>query len=500
MIHSDREMMAFSKIAYMDMNNGNVTSQLSHNSNYIESLNGIGVSSGDCQNWNIVKTWDTNSVNGFYACIIDTGDGGATIAFRGSEGMTDVGNWVNDWGRADFKLLNSDQTAQQQEIIRFLSDPEVQKVLSQYDYVDLTGHSLGGNLAEYASVIWNDIPGLENVHPGRCVSNDGPGFSQEFFDKYQNEIQHNPFTVVQYKWSTVGGQLQDIPASVTKWIKVKPCEGNLFSSLLYTLTRHDMSSVDFKDGMVQEGERDGTSIIGQYFSRGLDHMPSVVGDSIVNLLILGGLPIVALLDSCLDEDGKINSLGYSVIGSLVLVALVNPELVLSLAVVGLELLAVAIVFVAAVVLYEMVYEFVEKLIDNIIASVSETIGAIRKWTREQIDAFINSVSSAFGGLMEWIKKGINPGYSYATNNPYIKVDTYQLRNYAGRLDAVNRRVSSLDSRLDSLYGQVGLLDLWNLIQADLLTSYSLRLKNCSGYLNDSASYFEDAENRINSNV
>lgn len=148
----------------------------------------------------------------------------------------------------------------------------------------------------------------------------------------------------------------------------------------------------------------------------------------------------------------------------------------------------------------MVYEFVEKLIDNIIASVSETIGAIRKWTREQIDAFINSVSSAFGGLMEWIKKGINPGYSYATNNPYIKVDTYQLRNYAGRLDAVNRRVSSLDSRLDSLYGQVGLLDLWNLIQADLLTSYSLRLKNCSGYLNDSASYFEDAENRINSNV
>ena len=78
--------------------------------------------------------------------------------------------------------------------------------------------------------------------------------------------------------------------------------------------------------------------------------------------------------------------------------------------------------------------------------------------------------------------------------------TYVLRDYANRIESINKRLASLDARLDSLYLKVGLLDLWNLIQADVLTSYSLRLKNCSGYLNDTAGYFESAENSINSKI
>ena len=474
MYHTDREMMDMSSIAY-----------------HPETCNKIN------NNYSIVKEWDTNDINGFYACIIDNGDGGATISFRGSEGMTDIGSWINDWGNADLKLLNHYETIQQAELKRFLEDPEVQGILRQYDYIDLTGHSLGANHAEFASIIWSTIPGLENTNPRRCVSNDGPGYSQEFFDKYKNEINNNKFEVVQYKWSIVGGQLKDIPADVTKWIEVEPAEGNALSRLLYTLTRHDMKNVKFdENGMVIEGKRDEASIIGQYFSRGMDHLPSFVGDAIVELLIIGGIPIVTLVDECLDDKGNLNANGYMLIGYIASIALMSPELVMSLAVAGLEFLAVTIVLVSAVVLYEIAYEFVEKLVDDIIATVSETIGAIKQWTKELIESFKQTVSDTIKGALNWIKNKLNPGNSYSETNPHIVVDTYSLREYASRLDSVNKRIASLDYRLDALYGKVGLLDLWNLIQADLLTSYSVRLTGCSGYLKDTADIFESTENKI----
>ena len=88
------------------------------------------------------------------------------------------------------------------------------------------------------------------------------------------------------------------------------------------------------------------------------------------------------------------------------------------------------------------------------------------------------------------------GYKYSTANPQIKVDTYKLREYASRIYAVNRRISNLDGRMDSLYWRVGLLDLWNLMQADLMTGYSWRLLRAASYLNDTASDFDAIETEL----
>ena len=61
---------------------------------------------------------------------------------------------------------------------------------------------------------------------------------------------------------------------------------------------------------------------------------------------------------------------------------------------------------------------------------------------------------------------------------------------------VNRCISNLDGRMDSLYWRVGLLDLWNLMQADILTGYSWRLSRCASYLSDTATDFVNAENDL----
>ena len=78
----------------------------------------------------------------------------------------------------------------------------------------------------------------------------------------------------------------------------------------------------------------------------------------------------------------------------------------------------------------------------------------------------------------------------------IKVDTYKLIQYSQRLESVNSRIGRLDARLNSLYAQVNVIDLWNLIQADILTSYSLKLARCKTYLQKTADDFDALEKKL----
>lgn len=120
--------------------------------------------------------------------------------------------------------------------------------------------------------------------------------------------------------------------------------------------------------------------------------------------------------------------------------------------------------------------------------------------RELADNIGDFFAELYGKAKDWYNRNLNAGYKYASANPQISVDTYKLRTYAQRLQSVNGRISRLDGRLDSLYWRVGLLDLWNLMQADILTGYSWRLNRCVSYLNDTATDFENAESALLNNL
>ena len=74
----------------------------------------------------------------------------------------------------------------------YLSDTDLQKEALEfaqecavdYDNITVTGHSKGGNMAQYVTVLMgNQID--------RCVSFDGQGFGDDFFEKYSDEIEAN---------------------------------------------------------------------------------------------------------------------------------------------------------------------------------------------------------------------------------------------------------------------------------------------------------------------
>ncbi len=141
---------------------------------------------------------------------------------------------------------------------------------------------------------------------------------------------------------------------------------------------------------------------------------------------------------------------------------------------------------------EDIPEAIQKFYDAIVATY-EKVKDFISGVKDNIKEFIITVGKS---VKAWYNNNLNYGYKYATSNPQVVVDTYKLKEYAQRLWTVNSRIGKLDGRLDSLYWEVGLLDLWDLMKADLLTGYSWRLQRAANYLNDTAFDFERAETEL----
>lgn len=114
----------------------------------------------------------TTNANGIRAaCFVDS-NGEATVAIRGTGGSFDA------W-RDNFVGLAQTDTAMQQEIAKFVNEN-----CKEYSNITITGHSKGGNLAQYATVVCGD-------KIDRCISYDGQGFNDDFLSKYSSEIAKN---------------------------------------------------------------------------------------------------------------------------------------------------------------------------------------------------------------------------------------------------------------------------------------------------------------------
>ena len=134
-----------------------------------------------------------------------------------------------------------------------------------------------------------------------------------------------------------------------------------------------------------------------------------------------------------------------------------------------------------------------RIVDAFIHMV-EGIADLAEEVRDFVLNCLQAFKEAIGRLKEFLYR-MSPGVRYAENNPYFKADTDRLRDYARRISDVNRRLRDLDSDLRGLYWQVGLLDIWDILVANLITSQSPTLRQVCSYLNDAADRLEEAERK-----
>jgi len=114
-----------------------------------------------------------NYKNGMrFACFVDDGNN-ATVVFRGT---TTTKEW-NDNGQGAYEY----DTIQQIDALNYINS-------LSYNNIIVTGHSKGGNKAQYVTVL---SPKISN-----CVSINGQGFSNEFISKYKDQINKNKSKII----------------------------------------------------------------------------------------------------------------------------------------------------------------------------------------------------------------------------------------------------------------------------------------------------------------
>lgn len=134
------------------------------------------------------------------------------------------------------------------------------------------------------------------------------------------------------------------------------------------------------------------------------------------------------------------------------------------------------------------------LVDAVIRIV-QGVKELAQKVKEAIVTILTAVKKAVNAIYKWVRNTFNAGVRYTNANPYFRVDTDKLRGYASRINAVNNRLRTLDSGLRGLYWQVGLLDIWDILCANLLTGGSPTLNKVKTYLNNTADRMEIAENK-----
>lgn len=135
----------------------------------------------ESHNFKISKCVNKNTADdtGFLTLAIEpepNTDNQVFICCRGSDKMTEENK--NDWVDADIALLAEETTDQQADMAEFMVGME------KYDEINITGHSLGGNLAIYGAISMN-CPELIN----KVYSFDGPGFNDAFIAVYSDQIE-----------------------------------------------------------------------------------------------------------------------------------------------------------------------------------------------------------------------------------------------------------------------------------------------------------------------
>lgn len=264
----------------------------------------------ECGKWKIRDIRDNQATSGMYACLLDTGDGDALVAFRGSESDS----WDNikkDWIESDIGLVNNVLTPQQETAEKYLLDI-YNSYGSEYENLGMTGHSLGGNLAEHAAIT---APDYMRNKISQCVNLDGPGFSNKYLLAHADDIEKSKGVIDHYQWSWCGRLLNPAPGSnyqtiqantpidlgefIKKMIKTPPAVyPGVFTvnTVMNMLWRHDTYNVVNFD-------ENGNAIPGKpdWLAAALEPIADTIDAAL--FLITGGFAFI--LDNTIDEIKKV---------------------------------------------------------------------------------------------------------------------------------------------------------------------------------------------------
>jgi len=458
---------------------------------------------------NGTKDWTDDLIQ---ACTFRDADGNYYVTYRG----TGNGRWADNGDGM------TQQSTEMQEAAKDYFDQMAEEYLIEAKKngkrVIVAGHSKGGNEAQYVYMA-SDYEGLID----NCYSYDGQGFSKKaiawFKEKYGEAYEEKLSRM--YSICGENDYVHDlghviIPDENTYFVETSGSGFVSLHDMRYMLTDDDGNYTglqwNWENGTITHGEQGPVGKLAKRISEELMkldeeslHDTAVAlmylfdlatnGGSIGNVdvnwedyadLLTQGIPAIfqiipspkegvdSFVEYLHEEFGYGGDVAAFIIECFLEISGVSDMLdktELALKVIDLVLTGI-----------DKLFDLIERM--ELPEKMKEFIFAIKDYAKKYIQEIIAKI------------KSMNAANKQAIANPQIVVDTFKLRDYASRLSDANRRISNLDGRMNSLYWKVGLLDLWDLVQANLLTGYSWRIMRAVSYLNNTASDFEKLETEL----
>ncbi len=156
----------------------------------------ISYTSGKYQQELMENGADKYCTDGLTAACFTDSNGNAYVVYRGTDGYI-------AWSENAEAATLADTEYQQKALNFFESIPK----LTMYNDVQLSGHSKGGNMVQYITVV-----SKYSEYISKALSYDGQGFSEKFLLKYFEEIQKNKDKIVSYsaEFDVVNGLLYEL--------------------------------------------------------------------------------------------------------------------------------------------------------------------------------------------------------------------------------------------------------------------------------------------------
>lgn len=462
-----------------------------------------------CQN--IPSKEDPTAVGA--VCFYKESENSMTITFRG----TNDGEW---YGNAETICL-PDSTEAQKNAVAYFDKVIEEECLGHDMTINVTGHSNGGN--KTATVL------LESKYGGiinQAVSFDGEGFSRERIAGLKNNLGTKEYNNRINKLIGVNGE-NDFVNELGE--RVVSSDNNFYVT---TLTSND----EFNPGgyhdiyymFIAGYDKNGKPILKENLQyteqKEVGKLVSRINKKLMKLPMAERLQAAYTIMALMEVSGDIKYNGlygdYNIFNVIChdlpgFITHGGPILVYNLLLteeghnfiieyfddlieafkespVLVSVVAVAMVAVIAVIECNWVYIVLWDEIVHIMDYVKEISQQFKDFLVQSFEVVMNAINNG----INWVNNNLNPGYIYATNHPYIEVNTNMLRSYAKRIQSVNGRLGILDQRINGLYLKVGLQDLHSLLISDLKVGYSFALKANMNYLNDVADDFEKTENKI----
>lgn len=354
--------------------------------------------------WKILEPVNDNikGGTGLYACILDTGNA-QILACRGSEGAgnfitNDIGrrNLDQDWIEADFMLLNSVQTKQEEALRKYMTDNA--DLLSKKPWV-ATGHSLGGALADHAAVVSAE----ENIgNFSGAVNFDGPGHSQEYIKKHNEALKRVSGKMTHKKASIVGNLLFDFPGAKREYIKTSnesrfaDKDGSPISTIegiKALFLKHDTQYwVLDEDGSTAAGKQLTAEWGIEKLSKTIERLPPPVGNMLPVILLKAVHGVEWAADLLNGDSDSSNTLAETMVINVVSFILNHP---LVIAPIAIPIVADALVVITFMIIGELAVETAEKTAADIAQGISKAVSWLSDKTGELYEAIKTAINTIF---------------------------------------------------------------------------------------------------------